>query len=139
MITEVTETIYRGPRPKDLRELAPFEIDSVIDLESGVYEMLHDVPQFPEDFKMAYYHMPCSDVTPPRREFVEKCLALMETPRRIFIHCLSGVDRTGFVVAAYRMRVQGWTFEKATAEWESMGRHPWYFWWTGELKTYVRN
>lgn len=32
------------------------------------------------------------------------------------VHCLRGRDRTGLVVAAYRMLVQGWSMDKARAE-----------------------
>jgi protein tyrosine/serine phosphatase len=33
-----------------------------------------------------------------------------------FIHCQHGADRTGTMVAVYRVRVQGWTKEDAIKE-----------------------
>lgn len=145
MISKVATNIYRGPRPKDLSDLLPYKIDTIADLESGVYDLVQvysetykeQYVQFPADFGMRYYHMPCSDIFPPRREYILKCLELMQSGCVIFIHCLSGVDRTGFVVAVYRMRVQGWTYEQALAEWKSMGRHPWYFYWEKELRKHA--
>ncbi len=138
MIHKIDKEIYRGPRPNDLTALRKdLHIDTMIDLESGVYEMLYDVSQFPPDFGMSYYHMPCSDIFPPPRNYVEKCLALMRQDRVIYLHCLSGVDRTGFVAAVYRMQVQGWGFDLALREWKSLGRHFWYFYWERELKKYA--
>lgn len=147
MMTKVTETVWRGPRPTDLRALrVDYHIDTIIDLESGVYDVMRvydetyfkDVPQFPPDFGINYYHMPCSDFSAPKKIFVDKALELMfNKERHVFIHCLSGVDRTGFVCAVYRMRVEGWTFERARAEWIALGRHPWYFYWEHELKKYA--
>lgn len=141
MITHVDRNCFRGPRPHDLKALAEIcQIDTIIDLESGIYEVVNGViPQFPADFGMSYYHIPCSDILPPREDYVAKCLDLMsDAKRRVYIHCLSGVDRTGFVCAAYRMRVQDWSYKEAHAEWLNLGRHPWYFYWNHALKKYVR-
>jgi protein tyrosine/serine phosphatase len=39
----------------------------------------------------------------------------------VLVHCELGHDRTGTVVAAYRVVVQGWTIDKAVAEAKAMG------------------
>ncbi len=135
----VDRNCFRGPRPTDLKELRlDYLIDTIIDLESGVYDLIQGVsPQFPPDFGMAYYHLPCSDILPPTGAYVAKALDLMaDVDRHVYIHCLSGVDRTGFMCAAYRMRIQGWSYADALAEWKKFGRHPWYFYWENSLKQY---
>ena len=44
-------------------------------------------------------------------------LALIDaSPGPVFIHCQHGCDRTGTIVACYRMKHDQWTFEKAIAE-----------------------
>lgn len=43
-----------------------------------------------------------------------KVLATAERP--ILVHCWHGADRTGAVVALYRMVVQGWSRERAIGE-----------------------
>lgn len=135
-ITQVSNNCFRGPRPTDLRALrVDYNIDTIIDLESGVYDFFNGVPQFPPDFGMAYYHLPCSDITPPPSAYVAKAIDLMSSgDRRIYIHCLSGVDRTGFVCGVFRVRVQKMSYDNALAEWIALGRHPWYFWWTIAFK-----
>lgn len=139
MIAHVDRNCFRGPRPGDLKALRfDFNIDTIIDLESGIYDLVNGVsPQFPSDFGMAHYHMPCSDFLPPSDAYVAKSLDLMsDVNRKTYIHCLSGVDRTGFVCAVYRMKVQGWSYGDALHEWIARGRHPWYFIWDRALKKY---
>ncbi len=130
--------VWRGPRPNNLADLVRAGIKRVIDLESGVYEYFHEndplIHQFPVDFGLQYYHMPCSDVTPPEDWVVEKVLKLTADTMPTYIHCLSGVDRTGFVCAAYRMQVNKWTYQAAVAEWKALGRHSWFFYWEYKLK-----
>jgi protein tyrosine/serine phosphatase len=41
--------------------------------------------------------------------------------RPVFVHCRQGQDRTGIVVAAYRMKTDGWPLDLAEAEMESFG------------------
>ena len=39
----------------------------------------------------------------------------------VFIHCQRGADRTGTVIACYRILTQGWTNAQAMKEAESLG------------------
>jgi len=60
--------------------------------------------------------------------------ALSTVPRQgTFIHCEHGQDRTGLFAAMWRVRVDGWTKQKAEAEMLSLGFHKsliglWEFW-----------
>jgi protein tyrosine/serine phosphatase len=42
----------------------------------------------------------------------------------VFVHCQHGADRTGMMVAAYRVMEMGWTPEEAAAELPRFGFHP---------------
>jgi protein tyrosine/serine phosphatase len=135
---QVSENLWRGPRPSDLGDLQKRGIKRIVSLESGIYDLFHDgnllCRQFPCEFQMAQYDLRSSDFAAPEDWAVYKFLSLMESPIPTFVHCLSGVDRTGFMCAVYRMRFQGWKYEDALAEWKKLGRHPWYFWWESALK-----
>lgn len=141
IIVSFERSIYAGPRPTDLAELKKFGIKRIINLQSGVYDTIRvytetyydDHLQFPPDFGMVEYHMPMSDILPPSQIYVKKILELCGDGVPTFIHCLSGVDRTGFVVAAIRMQILKWEYEDARYAW-SLVRHPWYFWWESALK-----
>lgn len=141
ILVDIANNLYRGPRPNDLRLLKDQGIKRVISLESGVYDFFHDDKfehQSPSDFGMEAYSLRCSDFTPPQDWVIRKVLQLTCDAKPTYIHCLSGVDRTGFVCAAYRMQMNGWPFTVANAEWISLGRHPWYFWWEYKLKNWAK-
>src|SRR5438128_7753691 len=41
--------------------------------------------------------------------------------KKIFVHCRRGNDRTGMMIAAYRMGAQGWTADQAMKEMHFFG------------------
>lgn len=140
---KVTSLLFRGPRPKDLRVLKANGIDTIIILQSGIWELFtNDLyeRQAPPDFNIKAYYLKCSDIWWPSAWAVKRSLEIIQREtsngRKVYVHCMSGVDRTGFICASYRMMVQGWDFAKAHAEWVSEGRHVWYFWWKRALKKY---
>ena len=49
-------------------------------------------------------------------EIVKALRIIVSAEKPVLIHCYHGSDRTGAVVAMYRMVVQNWTREKAIAE-----------------------
>jgi protein tyrosine phosphatase (PTP) superfamily phosphohydrolase (DUF442 family) len=57
------------------------------------------------------------------KEKVDHVVALMADPANqpVYIHCRHGQDRTGIVVAAYRMKQQGWSLADAEAEMQAFG------------------
>ena len=59
----------------------------------------------------------------PRDEWFAKFLKLIqENPnKKIFAHCRLGDDRTGMMVAAYRMGLEGWTADEAMNEMRQFG------------------
>ena len=66
---------------------------------------------------------------------VENCLALIDrAPKPVLVHCWHGSDRTGIVVAAYRIVFQKWSVEEAEKEFrdERFGYHE--FWYENLLK-----
>lgn len=54
---------------------------------------------------------------------VDKVVALMADPANqpVYVHCRHGQDRTGIIVAAYRMKQQGWSLADAEAEMQAFG------------------
>lgn len=144
MTISLAHNVFGGPRPKLLAELRDHGIKRIINLESGVYDTLRvytetyyeDSLQFPPDFGMVEYMMPCSDITPPPEKIVSKILELVQDKTPTYIHCYSGVDRTGFVAAAIRMRLLRWSYDDALKAWREI-RHPWYFYWERALRKWA--
>lgn len=140
---QITPTIFRGPRPLSLALLRQQGITLVIDLQSGAENLLTDTPyefEDPDDFGMQVINFKWSNIWPPTAYQVLAFLSVMHISRdkNIYIHCHSGVDRTGFAAAIIRMRLCGFAFKTAHDEFVSMGRHWWFWWWKYELKKWEK-
>ena len=62
-------------------------------------------------------------------QLVEAVSYLIKTDDKTLVHCLHGSDRTGTVVAGYRIAAQGWSKEKAIDEFVNggFGYHSFWF------------
>ena len=72
----------------------------------------------------------------PENEDVVRAMKVILTPeyQPVFVHCQAGKDRTGLVVAVYRILVDGWSVDDAIAERKTFGATD--FW--EENKAYLR-
>lgn len=61
----------------------------------------------------------------PRDHIFAKFLTLLRKnpDKKVFVHCRYGDDRTGMMIAAYRMAVQGWNSKDAAREMRKFGYH----------------
>ena len=65
-------------------------------------------------------------------------LVSMKLP--VYLHCEHGRDRTGLLVAFYRIRYEGWSVDRAYQEWRDMGHHGFWDWLiTGSLGKFFYN
>lgn len=116
---EVNDHLYRGGQPtqRALEELAALHVDLVIDLrEPGNQTNVEQ--QMVEALKMKYLNIPFSAFGAPTKEQMQRVLWLLINgdSKRIFVHCWRGKDRTGTVIACYRIQHDGWDNRKALAE-----------------------
>lgn len=143
MFTEVTPNLYRSGRPQDLLTINALGIKQIINLQSGIYEFWRDDAYelgLVRDCSLIYREIDCFALFPPSPAAVELAHSFIEAGEALghktLIHCKAGVDRTGFVIAAYRMQKQGWSYKEAVAEVIRMGQHRRYRWWNLFLKQY---
>jgi protein tyrosine/serine phosphatase len=70
------------------------------------------------DNHMTPYAIPIDYDNPPSVEEIKAIIARLQEPwnQPALVHCQRGADRTGLIIASYRMIVQGWTYERALAE-----------------------
>lgn len=72
---------------------------------------------------MRYVSVPMTGLTPPTESQTNTILALLEDEKAgpVFVHCMRGADRTGAVVAAYRIDHDKWDNARALEEAKSDG------------------
>ena len=72
---------------------------------------------------MRYVTIPFRGMSAPSPSDVVKVLALFDDASAgpVFVHCRRGADRTGTVVACYRIAHDGWDNQKALQEAKSFG------------------
>lgn len=142
LIFRVDERIFRGPDLGLESFYANRRFKTVINLQTGWFEALLST----EDEELLecyieninYYDFCLNQFFPPKNRQVAVALSILKRePAPIYIHCRHGHERTGFVIAAYRMQVCGWTFADAYKEWKDMGCHwLWRLFWKKELRKY---
>jgi len=71
---------------------------------------------------MRYVHISFKPVHPEDEDVLEfLTVATDPSSQPVFVHCRDGTDRTGMMVAAYRVVIQGWSKQKAIDEMEAAG------------------
>ena len=87
-----------------------------------------------------FVHLPFHPTRPPTIRELHWDVAILQDPetRPIFVHAARGSDRTGIVIAAYRIKVQGWSAERAYREMLEHGfREVAHFRWKDRLFAYA--
>ena len=118
---QIEAGFYRGAQPSAIgfRELAALGILNVLDLAGGSGD-----GRYSTDGTVKLFQIPMS-AWGLRDDLVLKALRIMTDPakRPLMVHCAHGADRTGALVALYRVVVQGWTKEQAVREMNQGGYH----------------
>jgi protein tyrosine/serine phosphatase len=120
---KVNDSLYRGAQPDAaaFRSLKQLGVKAIVDLRQpgrgpraeAVLALGHGI---------LYTNIPMSGVQRPKAELVNDVLRALETvPGPVFVHCEHGCDRTGTIVACYRIKHDNWSNEAAMREAELFG------------------
>jgi len=116
---QVGDHIYRGAQPTKagINSLGKMGVKTVIDLRGGA-DHSRDEQKLVESAGMKYIHLPLDGFAAPSDDQIKTLLGLLDDSSGwpVFVHCRRGADRTGTVVACYRMVHDRWTNEKALQE-----------------------
>jgi tyrosine-protein phosphatase SIW14 len=133
---QVNENLYRGAQPEKgwVKELTALKIKTVINLR-GEDEGTSAEAAEARAAGLRYFSVPLPGLSRPKDEQVEKVLAIINDSQNwpVFVHCHHGEDRTGTIIAIYRITHDGWTSEEAKKEAKKYGMSRFQF----GMKSYI--
>jgi protein tyrosine/serine phosphatase len=123
---KISQDIYRSDQPEknDMLLLEKMGIKTIVNLRNGTNDN-HEA----KGTSLNLIHIPMH----ARAISYEKMLVcfkqIEKAEKPLLIHCHHGSDRTGCVIAIYRMMYCGWTREEAMSEFlrEDFGYHKFWF------------
>lgn len=134
---QVDAHLYRGaqPEPAAYAALRMLGIDTVVRFNPEGQNMAAEKAQV-ESLGMNFVSFPWSGLGQPTHEQVVSFLALLrDNPdSKIFVHCRLGADRTGVMVALYRLTFDHWNTTQVLAE---MYAYHYHHLWLPHLQRYV--
>jgi protein tyrosine/serine phosphatase len=124
---QVDENIYRGAQPtsEGLRNLADMGVKVIVDLRHGK-DHSESEQRAAEQLGMRYINVPMEGLSAPTDEQISNLLAVLGAADKgaVFVHCREGKDRTGAVVASYRIAHDHWSNDRALEEAKAYGMSP---------------
>ena len=116
---QVNEHLYRGGQPHrgGVKKLSELGIKTIINL-CGEGDNSTEEQAEAKSAGLYYLNISWSSLGRPSDEQVERVMELIDTQENwpVFVHCKRGSDRTGTIVAIYRIQHDGWTGEQAIDE-----------------------
>lgn len=124
---QVNEHLYRGGQPANAawNSLAHLGIRTVIDLRPTGEHSTTSEARAVQAAGMRYVNVPMKGFVAPSDAEVSKVLALFDSNSdgSVFVHCRRGSDRTGTVIACYRITRDHWKNDKALKEATAYGMY----------------
>ena len=139
---KVNEKLYRGAEPKKegIAALKALGIKTVIDMGNGKEDSKEE-RAWVEGAGMKYVNIHLHNWLKSKPEDIDAILKEVESAdnQPVFLHCKRGKDRTGTVVAIYRLKNDGWLPKQALDEAETYGMGFWQFWMKDFVNDYYRD
>jgi len=135
-VHRVSSRIFRGSQP----DLSAFPRIAALGIRTVVSLRFEEESQDEQSAAIAaglnYVRIGLRGLGRPDDEAIRRVLETItaEKNQPVLVHCKRGSDRTGVVVACYRIGYEGWSAEKALAEAEAYGLG----WWQRSMKRFIR-
>src|SRR5438105_8164740 len=115
----VNDQVLRGGQPTEtgFRSLAGMGVKTIVDLTEDDGRS-HAEKKFVKAQGMDYVSIPMKGMTTPTERQVSSALKVLTDKGAgpVFVHCKRGADRTGLIIACYRIEHDGWDNRKALSE-----------------------
>lgn len=133
---KVNDALYRGGQPQigGMERLRKLGIKTVINLRDDDSRAKREEVDA-QSAGLQYFNFPFARLGGPRHEDMAQVLSIINNAANhpVFVHCKHGADRTGVVIAIYRITQDGWTGDEARAEAKRYGLKPWQL----RMKRYI--
>lgn len=115
---KLNDTLFRSEQPEriDFVYLNSIGFKSVLNLRSN-----HSDKELIENLDIVEYHIEMDAEKFSDNEIIAALKVIQVSPKPILVHCRHGSDRTGVVIAMYRIVYQNWTKEQALLELQNGG------------------
>ena len=121
---QVNSQLYRGAQPKagGLQILKKIGIKTIVNLR-GEDEHTGAENEEARSLGLHYYNIPLPEFSSPNDSEVQQVLDIINRVENqpVFVHCRHGEDRTGTIIACYRISHDGWTATASKKEAEQRG------------------
>jgi len=133
---QVNPQLYRGAQPKagGINKLVALGIKTIVNLRREDDHARAEAVAA-QAAGLRYFNVPMPGSSKPTDEQINRVLAIINLPENqpVFVHCKRGADRTGTVIACYRILKDGWTASQAKKEAEHYGM----YWTEFGMKDYI--
>jgi len=121
---QVNAALYRGAQPLagGLQTLKEIGIRTIINLRHDAAKARAEGDEA-HRLGLRYYSVPLPDLRLPSDKVVRQVFEIINSAENhpVFVHCHHGKDRTGTIIACYRISHDGWTATEARKEAEQIG------------------
>jgi protein tyrosine/serine phosphatase len=132
---QISDGLYRGAQPDEsgILSLKRLGVKTIIDLRKT-----NDTWKQEASLALAhgilYTNIPFKGTGRPKEDQIAIALAVVQnSPGPVFVHCRYGCDRTGTIIACYRIRHDGWSNTAALAEARRYG----FSWFERGMRSYI--
>ena len=135
----VEKNLYRGGQPTEagVKKLAAMGVKTIIDLR-GEDENAQKEKAWADKAGVKFVAVNLNNWFKPKTEDIENIIKQIDAAdnQPVFVHCQRGADRTGTVVAVYRMKHDNYTAKQAIDEAKKFKFGWWQFWMKGYIEDY---
>jgi len=110
---KVDDFLYRSEQPNksEFRKISKLGIKEVLNLRE-----YHSDKDETEDVDIRLHRIKIATGSITEKQVIKALNIILKSNGPILVHCWHGSDRTGAIIAAYRVVLQGWSKEKAIEE-----------------------